>query len=47
MQSLNNHSVIGLEGDSNTMFREVPSIIRVSFVRFGLLAVELHQVENT
>jgi len=46
-QSLNNRRVIGLERDSNNMFREVPSVIRVSFVRFRPVVVELHQVENT
>jgi len=47
MQSLNNRSVVGLEEDSNNMFREVSSVIHVSFVRFRLLVVELHQVQNT
>jgi len=47
MQSPDNRCVVGLERDSNNMFREVPSVICVSFIRFRLLVFELHQVENT
>jgi len=47
MQSLSKHSIVELERDSNNMFREVFSIIRMSFVRFQLLVVELYQVANT